>query len=159
MTHSHWLESTRGYIALGMLDEAWKTLDSIPEDQRDHPDFLEQRIVIMLNRENLESALELCKEMMRRFPEKHAGFIQGAYCLHEMGQTKGAQECLQSGPSTMREEPLYFYNLGCYDFSLGKQDAAVAWLKRSFEMNPRLRMQALEDPDLKDIHDQIEAEL
>ncbi len=158
MTHSHWLESTRGYIALGMLDEAWKTLDSVPDESRDHPDFRKQRIVILLNRKDYEGAFEHSKKLIAGHPNDHEGYIQAAYSLHELGRSDEARECLQTGPDSMREEPLYFYNLGCYDLSVGNTDAAVAWLKRSFEMNPRLLPQALEDPDLSAIHEVLKEE-
>ncbi len=139
-----------------MLDEAWKTLDDLPPHQRDSAETIETRIIIRLNQKNLDDALNLCLGLCKSHPDNHAGYIQGAYCLHELGRTGEAQEHLQSGPASLRREPVYFYNLCCYDLSLGKEDAAAAWLNRAFEMSPGYAEEALKDPDLESIRHLIE---
>lgn len=154
-----WLESTKGYIDLSMHEEAWNSLDTLPDDKKDRAEVIEMRIIIRLNQKDLDSALQLCHELCRNYPENHAGYIQGAYCLHELGNTKEAQEHLQSGPASLRQEPVYFYNLCCYDLSLGKEDAAAAWLNRAFEMSPGYAEEALKDPDLEPIRRLIERKL
>ena len=159
MEEPTWLESTRGYIDLHMLDEAWKTLDTLPENQRDQAPAIEMRIIVRLDQKRLDDALALCHELCEKFPDNHAGYIQGAYCLHELGRTEEALEHLQSGPATLRREPVYFYNLCCYDLSLGKEDAASAWLNRAFEMSPGYADEALKDPDMEPIRHLIERKL
>ncbi len=156
MEEPSWLESIRGYIDLSMHDEAWHSLDALPDEQNRHPAAIEMRIIIRLNQKNLDSALQLCLELSKTNPENHAGYIQGAYCLHELGRTAEAQEHLQKGPATLRREPVYFYNLCCYDLTLGNQDAAAAWLNRAFEMSPGYAEEALNDPDLEPIRHLIE---
>ena len=73
--------------------------------------------------------------------------------------TSQARETLIGGPDSLREEPVFFYNLGCYEARLGQRDAARAWLLRSFEMEPDLRHQAKGDPDLRDLWGDLEAAL
>ncbi len=41
-------------------------------------------------------------------PDNNAGFIQGAWCLHARGETERAIEHLNSGPPSLKEEPVYF---------------------------------------------------
>ena len=159
MEEPSWLESTRGYIDLSMLDEAWNTLDALPDDKKSSAPAMEMRIIIRLNQKNLGDALTLCMDLCRDFPEKHAGYIQGAYCLHELDRTEEAQEHLQSGPASLRQEPVYFYNLCCYDLCLGKEDSAIAWINRAFEMSPGYAEEALKDPDLQVIAHLIERKL
>ncbi len=156
MEETNWLEATRGYIDLSMLDEAWKALEALPTDQGSSEEATELRIIIRLNQKNLGDALSLCLGLCESHPNNHAGYIQGAYCLHELGRTREAQEHLQSGPASLRQEPVYFYNLCCYDLSLGNEDAAAAWLNRAFEMSPGYAEEALKDPDLKPIRHLIE---
>ncbi len=159
MEEPSWLESTRGYIDLSMHEEAWKSLDTLPGDKKYRAEAIELRVIIRLNQKDLDAALQLCHELCGKYPETHAGYIQGAYCLHELGHTKEAQEHLQSGPASLRQEPVYFYNLCCYDLSLGKEDAAAAWLNRAFEMSPGYAEEALKDPDLEPIRRLIERKL
>lgn len=151
-----WLEETRGYIDLGMLQEATGCLDALPLSKQRSAEAMEMRIIISLNQKDLEGALKLSRELCDSYPENHAGFIQGAYCLHELGRTTEAQEHLQNGPTSLRREPVYFYNLGCYDLSLGKKDAAMAWLNRAFEMSPGHLEKAISDPDLEPLKELLQ---
>lgn len=155
MTEPSWLDRVRGYLDLAMYDEAWLELDRLPADKRDRPEAREMRIVVRLDQGRTEEALALCGILCSLHPDNHAGFIQGAYCLHALGRTEDAIEHLQSGPETLREEPVYFYNLACYELALGKTQAALTWLRLSIEMDRRFRERALADPDLAAIRDEI----
>ena len=159
MEEPSWLESIRGYIDLSMLDEAWDTIEALPLDQQSTSQAIEMKIIILLNRKSLEEALQLCFQLSAEYPERHAGFIQGAYCLHELKRTDEAQMHLQSGPASLRKEPVYFYNLCCYDLCLGKEDSAMTWINRAFEMSPGYAEEALKDPDLEPIRVLIERKL
>ena len=151
MNEPVWLEKTRGYIDLGMLDEAWEEINHLPADKRSSAIAQEMRIIIELDRGRLNEALALSEVLVDLHPDNHAGFIQGAYCLHALDRTEDAIAHLQSGPVSLQDEPVYFYNLGCYELALGKPQAALSWLQQSFEMDPRSKHRALEDPDLEEL--------
>ena len=155
MNEPSWLDKTRGYIDIGMLDEASAAIESLPEARRNSSEAKEMNIVITILKEDLEKALTLCKEFSEEFPEKHAGFIQGAYCLHAMGRTQDAIDFLQSGPKCLLDEPVYFYNLACYEVAMERNQAALTWLNQSIEMKPANRRVALKDPDLAAIRSEI----
>lgn len=155
MEESPWHEKIRGYIDLKMLDEAWNAIEQLPPDERSSPEAQELRIIVMLDRGRLHDAWELSAALSDLHPENHAGFIQGAWCLHARGETERAIEHLNSGPSSLREEPIYFYNLACYELALGKKQAALTWLNKSFEMDPPSRAKALDDPDLAELRGSI----
>ncbi len=155
MTEPPWLDSARGYLDLRMYEEAWTELDSLPEERAADPAVREMRISIRLDQGRIEEALALCAILSSLHPENHAGYVQGAYCLHALGRTEDAIEHLQSGPETLRDEPVYFYNLACYELALGKHQAALAWLRHSFEMDRAFRARALADPDLEPIRGEI----
>jgi len=153
-----WLERARGYIDLGMFDEAWHEIESLPPHLSGSVEAQEMRIIVMLDRRELEEALALSEVLCDLHPENHAGFIQGAYCLHAMGDSRAAIEHLQSGPESLREEPVYFYNLACYELALGREEPAWTWLQRSFSMASSFRLRALEDPDLEPLRPLIDPE-
>jgi hypothetical protein len=58
---------------------------------------------------------------------------------------------LLSGPAALRCEPIYFYNLGCYEALLGRARDARRHLQISFQMDPSFRDIARNDPDLKSL--------
>lgn len=155
MEDSAILEKIRGYIELKMFEEASRGIESLTAETRGTAEVQELRIIIMLDREQLGEALELCKNLCDLYPDNHAGYIQGAYTLHRMGETGAAIELIQSGPDSLREEPVYFYNLACYELALGKPDVAMTWLEQSFAMDPPSRAKSLEDPDLLPLRERI----
>ena len=155
MDEPYWLDRTRGYIDLAMHDEASRELDNLPPDKRNSPEAQEMRIIISLDQQNLEEALSLSQNLCAVDPDNHTGFIQGAYCLHQLGRTVEAIDHIQSGPESLLDEPVYFYNLACYELALGKSQAAMTWLRQSIEMDRTLRGKALTDPDLVSVRDDI----
>ncbi|MCX5770598.1 MAG: tetratricopeptide repeat protein, partial [Candidatus Hydrogenedentes bacterium] len=44
--------------------------------------------------------------------------------------------------------PKPYYNLACVYALQGKKREAIPWLKKSFDLNPDLRLEAAADPDL-----------
>ena len=155
MDEPYWLDKTRGYIDLEMYEEAWRELDGLSPEKRDSADAFGMRIIIRLDQSNVEEALALSIKLCKAHPESHAGFIQGAFCLHQLGRTEEAIDHLQSGPESLLDEPVYFYNLACYELALGKQQAALTWLRQSVDMDRTFRARALTDPDLVAVRDDI----
>lgn len=151
MEYPSWLQTALGYYELKMYDEAWSQIDQLSETRRQSIEALDLRIRCLLDQNRHEEALEHCREMCDRFPEEHAGYIQGAFCLHELKRTREAQAWLQSGPYSLQIEAKYFYNLGCYDLALGHAESACSWLLQAFEMEPSYYDDALKDPDFVSI--------
>jgi hypothetical protein len=89
------------------------------------------------------------------YPGSVAGFIHGAFCLHERGQTDAALRLLLSGPPALAEEATYFYNLACYSAVVGDLEGAVDYAQRSFEMDDKFRELAKFDPDLKEVRERL----
>lgn len=155
MDEPSWLEKARGYVDLGMFDEAWRAIDSLPDDLGSTSEAQELRIIILLDRKQYEEAASAAEMLCLGDPENHAGYIQGAYALHALGRTQNAIDHLQSGPSSLTAEQCYFYNLACYELALGRNQAALTWLHQSIELHPKNRARALNDPDLEALKDEI----
>ncbi len=156
MESPEWLQPALGYLELNMYDEVGRELDELTPAQRESLEVLKIRVSVALDQKNHSTALEWCRELCDRYPEEHVGFIQGAYCLHEIGLTEQAQAWLQSGPATLQSEPVYYYNLGCYDLALGHVESACAWLAQAIEMEPSYYDDALSDPDIQPILQRVE---
>ena len=69
--------------------------------------------------------------------------------MHELGKTAQAKELLLRGPVALLKEPIYYYNMGCYDALLGNVYEAKANLQTSFKMDSTFRELAKKDPDLE----------
>ncbi|MBV9998405.1 MAG: hypothetical protein JO015_04740 [Verrucomicrobia bacterium] len=147
------IRAAEGYFELGMQNEALAELDRLPPENQDRAETLRMRVSIWLQMENWARALELSSRICELFPSESFGFIHKAFCLHELGATANAKQTLLDGPASLLEEPIYYYNLGCYDAVLGNVESAQAYLRASFRLDKAFRDLAKGDPDLAGIRD------
>ena len=149
------LLAAQGYIELEMPTDALAELDALPPDERDSEDALQIRLFILMKTQMWGPALDVCSHIRNLFPEGPAGYIHGAFCLHERGRTREARDLLLSGPPSLASEATYFYNLGCYCAVLGDLDSAKNYVATSCRMDEKFTQIARLDPDLKEIRDTL----
>lgn len=149
IAHQRLLLAAQGYSELGLPDLALDELDLLPEPVRESPLGMESRLSVLMQAKRWKLALPIGRELCRLAPDKTAGFIHAAFCLHELGKSSDALELLSSGPSALKAEPTYHYNLACYEAALGNIEQARAHLNVSFAMDKSLKDFARTDPDLK----------
>jgi tetratricopeptide (TPR) repeat protein len=155
MSFEKCLLAAQGYLELDMPVEAMAELDSMAPDDRDLESALQLRLFIAMKSHNLEESLRICERLRQIYPEAVSGYIHGAFCLHERGQTDAALNLLLSGPPSLAEEATYFYNLACYSAVLGDLEGAADYAQRSFAMDDKFRDIAKLDPDLIELRDQM----
>ncbi len=146
------LRSACGYAELGMDRESMAALNAIPKALQDRPEVLQLRLHHIMMRQSWPRALTLSRKLCRVAPQCGAGFLHAAFCLNQLGRTEEARAMLLKGPPALRREPIYFYNLGCYEALLGLQQDAQRHLETSFQMDGAFREIAKKDPDLKTVH-------
>jgi Flp pilus assembly protein TadD len=141
-----------GYAELGMTRESLAELNAIDDEFQARPEVLQLRLHHLMRRRNWARALTISRKLCRVAPQFSAGFLHAGFCLHELGETAKAKELLLKGPAALLNEPIYYYNLGCYDALLGNDQAAAMHLQTSFKMDASFRDLAKKDPDLKSVH-------
>ena len=140
-----------GYAELGMDRESMAELNAIPKAYQNRPEVLQLRLHHLMMRKSWQRALTLSRKLCRVAPDCGAGFLHAGFCLNQLGRTEEARMMLLSGPAALRCEPIYFYNLGCYEALLGRARDARRHLQISFQMDPSFREIAKNDPDLKSL--------
>ncbi len=138
-----------GYAELGMRRESIGELNAIERDLQNRPEVLQLRLHHLMHEKRWTQALRISQKLCRAAPDCTAGFLHAGFCLHELGKTAQAKAVLLRGPAALREEPIYYYNMGCYDALLGNLNDARAHLEVSFEMDETFRELAKRDPDLE----------
>ncbi|HEY5037358.1 MAG TPA: hypothetical protein VII74_09530 [Chthoniobacterales bacterium] len=149
MTLEWQLRAACGYAELGMVRESLAELDALPPDDQDLPEVLLLRLHHLMQRKSWTRALRISRKLCRAAPDCAAGFLHAGFCLNQLGKTAEARKVLLRGPSTLRSEPIYYYNMGCYEALLGNPRDAQKHLKISFEMDASFRDLAKADPDSK----------
>lgn len=140
-----------GYAELGMDRESIAELNSIPRSLQNRPEVLQLRLHHLMLRKSWQRALTLSRRLCRVAPDCGAGFLHAGFCLNQLGRTEDARNMLLKGPSALRREPIFFYNLGCYEALLGRPREARRNLEISFLMDGNFREIAKKDPDLKSL--------
>ena len=145
------LLAAQGYLELGMVEEALAELSSTGTLGFNDPDIIELRLHVLIQGRKWDEAIVAAEELLRIKTDALPAYIHGAFALHETGRTVEARDLLLKGPSLLREDPTFHYNIGCYEAVLGNRDAALASLRQSFEMDKTFRDFAQRDPDLMQI--------
>ena len=151
------LDSAQGYFSLGMTAEAWAALETIDAAFSGCIEVLQLRMGFLIEERRWDDALQLSLDMCQSMPDEDAGFIHAAYCLHELGRTCDAFDTLRTGPASLADNPVYHYNIACYQAVLGDTDNASRSVCRAIQMDSKLVSEALSDPDLAGIRDVIES--
>jgi len=149
----HRMQIVQGYYELGMYEDARRELREVELDFPRQASLVQMKILLHLKDESWEDALTLSEQLRNLSPEGGASFIHGAFCLHELDRTLEAVELLLDGPDSLQDEPIYHYNLGCYNAAIGALEDARRCLRRSFNLDERLLDVARKDPDLKLLQD------
>lgn len=155
MTFEQIVRIAEGYSELGMLEDALGELGQLDAEQQERLEVLRMRVDILLRKQDWEDALRLSLRFCAVNPNQPYGYVHAAFCLHELGRTSEAKQTLLDGPSSLLDEPVYYYNLACYDTVLGNIEQAKVYLRASFRLDKSFKAMAKNDPDLKQIRDEI----
>jgi tetratricopeptide (TPR) repeat protein len=145
------LQAAWGYAELGMTDESLSELNDLDWRLQNRPQVLQLRLYHLMREQAWDQALSVSRQLCRVAPDAGSGYLHAGYCLHQLGQTAEAKKLLITGPIALLKEPIYYYNLGCYDALLGNVHEARENLQISYRMDRTFRELAKKDPDLKEL--------
>lgn len=149
------LVAAQGYFELGMLEEALAELSPSLSLRADNLELLELRLHILMQGQRWGDALIAAQEILRANPDALQPYIHGAFALHELGRTSEARDLLLMGPSILRKDPTFHYNIGCYEAVLGNKASALQSLIESFALDETFRDFAKYDPDLELVREEL----
>jgi Flp pilus assembly protein TadD len=145
------LRAAAGYAELGMNRESIAELNAIDTPSQIRPEVLQLRLHHLMREKKWARALTVSRKLCQVAPHCSAGYLHAGFCLHELGKTLQAKKLLLKGPVALLREPIYYYNMGCYDALLGNPKSAQVHLLTSFKMDPSFREIAKKDPDLESV--------
>src|SRR5262249_29515029 len=145
------LRAAAGYAELGMNRESMYELNAIDRPGQNQPEVLQLRLHHLMREKKWARALSVSRKLCRVAPHCTAGLLYAGVCLHEVGETVQAKKLLFKGSISLLREPIYYYNMGCYDALLGNPKSAQVHLLTSFKMDPSFRDIAKKDPDLESV--------
>ncbi|MES2922116.1 MAG: hypothetical protein V4819_11245 [Verrucomicrobiota bacterium] len=140
-----------GYLSLGLMEDAWNELESLPPEFRAQNAVIELRIEILLKLERWKFARVLAEGQAKRFPENPAWWLQWAAALRRERSIQDARGVLWEAVQRHPACALIQYNLACYASVLGEHEEARRRLGTAFAIDDGLRPIAMDDPDFEPI--------
>jgi tetratricopeptide (TPR) repeat protein len=149
------LTAAEGYAQLGMFLDANEELEKIDADVRHLPEVLAVRVEIYSGLKKWELLRVVAKKLADHDPDEPQWPISLAYATRRAESIEAAKLILLEAVERHPKEPMIHYNLACYECVMGEVEVAKARLRHAFELEPRCRLMALEDEDLRAVWREI----
>ena len=152
-----YLLAAEGWLELGNWNEANKELDQIAAEMRGHPDVIEMRYRVYAAAGRWDYAHAVGQALVRMVPYRLGGWLglaESERKLAGVGLEK-AYETLLAATGHHPDEPVLQFRIACCACQLGILPAAKMWLEKAFALDPKLRLQALDEPELEPLWREI----
>lgn len=146
------LSHARGYLELGMEEEAAAELARLPPDDPENDDVLALRAVVLQEQQRWAELRNVTGELLRRQPQTADWWIMCAYATRRAVSIIEAEAVLREAELRHPQEPTIQFNLGCYACLRGDLPEARHRVDRAIALDKRFRDAARTDPDLAALH-------
>ena len=138
-----------------MFEEAERELRALPEEE---PWGKSARMLLLGIRQEQgawELAQEVARELRLEFPDEEDWWISDAYATRRCESVEEARKILLEGLVVHSDSSLIRYNLACYACVLNSPGECLDFLKEAVRGGEKYKLMALEDEDLKDVHEAL----
>ena len=149
------LVAAQGYLELGLPLEANNEIENMSAEVRHLPAVLEVRVGIYRKLEKWELMQVVAKSLALHDPDEPQFTIWWAYATRRADSLDAARLILVNAVERLPEVPIFLFNLACYESQLGDVEVAKARLQHALNLEPKLRLIALEDEDLRPLWDAL----
>ena len=151
------LTAAQGFLELGLPLDAHDEIESMDADVRHVPEVLEVRVEIYRALKKWELMQTVAKKLTEAEPADSRWPLAWAYATRRAESLDAARFILIAAWELHEKEPLIPYNLACYLCQMGKPEIAKDVIRHAFDLDPKMRLAALDDEDLRPLWDEIAA--
>jgi tetratricopeptide (TPR) repeat protein len=149
----HSIKAAIGYAQLGMWGEALHELDLLSYEDREHPTAVALRVEILNRLGRWDESAALAESLVDRRMQHGALYLAAAEAFRETRSPAQARALLLKGEPLLREEWLWWFEMGCFACYLGELEEAKTRFTRAFEMDPTCRDRIYLDEGLRPLWD------
>lgn len=144
-----WLLShTRGYLELGMVEEAAAELERVPQSAAQDFDVRVLRALVLQEKKQWPELAPLAAGLAREKPGDAGWWIMWAYAVRRAESLAAAEKILLQATTNHPKEATIQFNLGCYACQRGDLVRARAYVDCAIALDEHFREAAAIDPDL-----------
>jgi hypothetical protein len=107
------LEYAKGFIQLGMVNEASDELEQIDWSDRLSPEVLVVRVDLYHAAKNWDLMRDVAKHLAESYPDQSNHWMHWAFALKEMDEVEEAKAVAFRGLELHPEEAVLHYNMAC----------------------------------------------
>lgn len=145
-----------GFIDLKMPVKAEQELSVIAPEYHDHVHYRWLKTSILMQQGKWPEAKPIAAALRQEFPEEVEFWIQDAYLTRRTTDIESARTILEKALTLFPEEAIIYFNLACYACRLDHKLEAKQRLKSAIDLDAKWLKAALDDDDLKELHDELE---
>lgn len=149
------LKAAEGWLDLGNLLEADAELDQIAAENRAHPDVLQLRWRIYAAAGRWHACLDIATALTAMVPERRFGWVHRAFTLRKLDRPQEALAVYAEAIERLGMSPTLALGLACCHAKLGDMVETKRCLELALDLSEdketqkRLKLKALEEPDLE----------
>lgn len=150
-----WLLShTRGYLELGMIEEAAAELARVSADASGRFDVRVLRALVFQEKKQWPDLAPIAASLAREKPDDAGWWIMWAYAVRRAKSLAAAEEILLEAEAHHPKEATIQFNLGCYACQRGDLSKARTRVDHAIALDEHFREAAATDPDLGPLREQ-----
>ena len=142
------LSHARGYLGLGLLEEAAAELAALPASEAESLEALELQVLVLQAQRQWLLLQPVAAALVGRQPEEAGWWITWAYATRRAESLASAEAILRDAEIRHPGEPAIQFNLGCYACQRGDLAEARRRVDRAIALDASFRQQAADDDDL-----------
>ena len=151
------LRAADGWLGPGSWREANEELDNITAEIRAHPAVLRVRWQVYAAAKHWPLAIEVAQGLTKMLPDDPGAWGNPGNSLYWAGRTQEARDALAPALPRFPGDAGIRYSMACYECQLGRLAEAKELLEQAFALDDKLRLAALDDPDLEPLWKNIGA--
>jgi tetratricopeptide (TPR) repeat protein len=140
--------AAEGWIELGNYDEAAEELHNCRPATKTSVEWIKLWVRVYAATRRWAEVEMMCETLAKHTPEDPFTIFNRAEALHRQCRSQEAFELFSHAPQSFKKLPQYFYDYARYLCALQEFSLALSCLGKAFDLDPELRMRALDDPDL-----------
>lgn len=142
------LSQARGYLGLGMIEEAAVELDQLPAGTAEQTEVLALRALVLQEQAKWPPLAEIARTLVRRQPAESGWWITWAYATRRSRSLEAAEAILLEAERTHPQAAAIQFNLGCYACVRGDLAEARRRINLAIALDKSFKEAAATDPDL-----------
>lgn len=142
------LSHVRGYLELGMIDDAEEELAQVSPNDTGLFEVRALRALVQQEKKQWKALAKTAEGLARERPEEAAGWVLWAYAVRRAVSLDAAERILLEAETNHPKEATILFNLGCYACQRGDLQLAQERVSRAISLDQHFREAARTDPDL-----------